>query len=58
MMYRPTIHGRGDDNFSCLAIFPVRDANFVEIENQFGYTALYMFVQIPHYPLEERSRNL
>jgi hypothetical protein len=57
-MYRPTIHRRRDHNFSYRASFPVREANLIEIENQFGYTALYMFVQIPHDPLQKRSRDL
>jgi hypothetical protein len=52
-MYRMTIDGRRDDNFSGFAIFPVRDANLIEIEKQFGYTTLYMFVQILTCPLEK-----
>jgi hypothetical protein len=26
--------------------FPVRDVNLIEIENQFGYTGVYIFIQI------------
>jgi hypothetical protein len=44
--------------FSRFAIILVRDANLIEIENQFGYTSLYMFVQILHCSLEKRSRHL
>jgi hypothetical protein len=39
MMYHLTKHRRGDDNFLRFAVFPIRDANFVEIKHQFGYTA-------------------
>jgi hypothetical protein len=58
MMYRLTKHRGGDDNFLHFAIFPIRDVNFVEIEHQFGYTALYVVVQILNYSLEKHSRHL
>jgi hypothetical protein len=35
MPYQPTIHGPWDGYFPCFAIFPIRDANLFEIENQF-----------------------
>jgi hypothetical protein len=57
MMHRLTIHGHPGDNYSRFAIFSVRDANLIEIENQFGSTALYMFVQIPNCSLKEPFRH-
>jgi hypothetical protein len=32
------MHRGGGDNCLRLAVFPIRDANFVEIEHEFGYT--------------------
>jgi hypothetical protein len=44
-MYRLT-EGRGEcDNFRRFAVFPIRNADFVEIKQQFGCTALYVIVQ-------------
>jgi hypothetical protein len=45
MMYRLTKHRGGDDNFLRCAAFPIRDANLVETEYEFGYTVLYVIVQ-------------
>jgi hypothetical protein len=53
MMYRLTKHRRGNESVPRFAIFPSQDANFAEIQNQFGYTALYVFIQI----LNLLSRN-
>jgi hypothetical protein len=39
-------------------VFPIRDANFVEIKHQFRHPALYRRVQILNYSLEKRSRYL
>jgi hypothetical protein len=36
----------------------MRDANFVEIENQFRYTALYVVIQILNCSLGKRSEYL
>jgi hypothetical protein len=58
MPYQPTIHGPWDGNFPRFAIFPVRDANIFEMENQFDFTALYMSVKIPNCSLEKRSWDL
>jgi hypothetical protein len=55
MMYRPTDHRRGYINCLRLATFPVQDANFVQIENQFSQTGLDVFIQIMDCSLEERS---
>jgi hypothetical protein len=57
-MYRLTNDRDEDDNFLRFAVFPIRDANFVEIKHQLGYPALYVLVQIPNYVLEKRSRYL
>jgi hypothetical protein len=46
MMYRPTTHRRGHDNYLRLAIFPVPIADFVQIEPQFGHTPVNVFFQI------------
>jgi hypothetical protein len=56
MIYRVTKRRGEGDNFVGFAIFPIRDANFVEIKDQFGYTALYVVVQILNYSLEKQSR--
>jgi hypothetical protein len=39
MMYRLTNHRGEGDNSLRFAIFPMRDANFVEIKYQFGYNS-------------------
>jgi hypothetical protein len=57
-MYRPTKHRGEGDNFLHFAVFPIRDADFVEIKHQFGYTALYVLVQILNYSLDKRARYL
>jgi hypothetical protein len=49
--------GEGD-NFLRFAVFPIRDADFVEIKHQFGYTVLLALVQILNCSLEQRSRYL
>jgi hypothetical protein len=46
MMYRLTKHRGAEDKFLHFAVFLIRDASFVEIEYQFGYTTLYVHVQI------------
>jgi hypothetical protein len=48
-MDRLTIQGRRDNNLPHFAIFPIRDVNRMEIENQFDHTALYTFIQILNY---------
>jgi hypothetical protein len=58
MPYQLTIHGRWDGNFPRFAFFPVRDADILEIENQFEFTALYISVKIPNCSLKKRSRDL
>jgi hypothetical protein len=58
MMYRLTKHCGGHHDCFRFAVFPILDANFVEIEHQFDYQALYVFVQILTYSLEKRSRYL
>jgi hypothetical protein len=42
MMYGLTEHRGEGDNFLRFAAFPIRDSNFIEIEHQMGYTALYV----------------
>jgi hypothetical protein len=58
MIYRLTEHRGQGDPVLRFAVFPIRDANFVEIERQFDYRALYVVVQILNYSLEKRSRYL
>jgi hypothetical protein len=58
MMYRLTTHRRRDDYCLRLAIFPIRKANFIEIEHQFGYTPLDVFFQILDCPPQEHSGHL
>jgi hypothetical protein len=58
IMYHQTKHRGERDNFLSFAVFPIRDANFVEIEYQFGYTSLYILEQILNHSLQKRSRYL
>jgi hypothetical protein len=58
MMYRLTKHRGGDDNVVRFPGFAIGDANFVEIEHQFGYTALYVVAQILNYSLQKRCPYL
>jgi hypothetical protein len=58
MMYRLTKYRGEGDSFLHSAVFPIRDANFVEIEHQFGYPSLYVVVQVRNYSLEKSSRYL
>jgi hypothetical protein len=58
MIYHLTRHRGWDDNLLAFAVFSIRDANFVEIEHQFGHPALYVLLQILNYSLEKRSRYL
>jgi hypothetical protein len=51
LVHRPTAHRRGYDNSFRLAIFPVRDANFFQIEHQFSHTRLDTFIQILECPV-------
>jgi hypothetical protein len=46
MMYRLIKHRGEGDTFPRFAVFPIQNANFVEIVHQFGYPALYVLVQI------------
>jgi hypothetical protein len=46
MMYRLTKHRRGNESVPRFAIFPSQDTNFAEIQNQFGHTALDVFIHI------------
>jgi hypothetical protein len=57
-MYRLTKHRGEGDNFLRFGVFPIRDANFIEIKHQFGYTSLYLLVQILNYSLQKRSQYL
>jgi hypothetical protein len=57
-MYHVADHRDGYDNFSCFAVFPVRDASFDEIEYQFGQGVLYVVVQILKCSLEKRFQYL
>jgi hypothetical protein len=58
MMHRLIKHrGEGDHSLRCAA-FPIRDADFFEIKHQFGYTTLYIVVQILNYSVEQHSRDL
>jgi hypothetical protein len=45
VMYHLAAHRRRDHNLSRFAIFPIRNANFVQIENQFSCTLLAYLVQ-------------
>jgi hypothetical protein len=58
MMYRLTAHHRRYDNFPRLAIFPVRDANFVQVEDEFSCTPLNMFIPILDCSVKEHSGYL
>jgi hypothetical protein len=58
MMYCLTKHRGRDDNFLRFAMFPIRDANFVELEHQLGHTARCVIVQVLDRSLEKRSRDL
>jgi hypothetical protein len=58
MMYLLIKHRDRDDNFLRFAVFPIRDANIVEIEHQFDSTALYVIVRILSSSLEKSSRYL
>jgi hypothetical protein len=51
-------HRRRHDNFSGVTIFPIRNASFLEIENQLGRTPLNVFIQTLDCSVEERSRYL
>jgi hypothetical protein len=58
MTYRLIKHRGGDENALHFVVFPIRGANFVEIEHQFGYTDLYVVVQTLNWSLEKYSRSL
>jgi hypothetical protein len=58
MTYRLIIPGRWDDDSACVAIFQNQEIDYIEIQDQFEYTAVYMFIQILNWSLEERSRYL
>jgi hypothetical protein len=57
-MYRLTGHRCRSENFPRLAIFPARDANSVQIEDQFSHTPLNMLIQILDCLVEVRSEYL
>jgi hypothetical protein len=55
MMCCLIVHCRRDDNFPRLGIFPVRDATFIQNENQFSPTPLDVFIQILDSSVEQHS---
>jgi hypothetical protein len=58
MMYRLAADHPRSDNLSLVAILPIRNATFAEIENQFSYALLDVFIQILDCSLEECSPYL
>jgi hypothetical protein len=58
MMYCLTDYRSRDDNDLCLASFPVRNANFIQIEQQFNQKPLDVFISIMDCSLEEHSGYL
>jgi hypothetical protein len=58
MMYRLTKHRGEVENSLSFAVCPIRDANLIESERQFDYTAMYVIVQILNCSLEKRSQYL
>jgi hypothetical protein len=58
MMCPLTPHRRQYDNVSGFPIFPIRNASFAEIEDQFGCPPLDVFISIPERSVEERSSDL
>jgi hypothetical protein len=57
-MYRTTRNRHRDDDSIHFAIFTIRDANSIEIENRFSYMALYMFIQMLNCSLGKHSQYL
>jgi hypothetical protein len=55
MMYRLTAMRRRSENFPRPAIFPVRDANFVQAEDEFSHTLLDGFIQILDWDVLSRN---
>jgi hypothetical protein len=58
MTHRLIIPSRWDDDSAGVAIFQNREIDFIEITDQFEYTAVYMLIQILNWSLEERYRDL
>jgi hypothetical protein len=58
MMYHLTPYRPRLDDILGFAIFPVRNTNFVKIENQFSCTSPNVFIQTVDCSVEERSRCL
>jgi hypothetical protein len=58
MIYRLTTHWRRDENCLGLVIFPIRNANLLQIEHQFTHTPLNAFFQILFCSLQNHSRYL
>jgi hypothetical protein len=58
MTYHRAKHRGADHSFLHFVVFPIRDANFVEIEHQVGYTAMYGIVQILDCSLSKPSGYL
>jgi hypothetical protein len=57
-MYHLTTHSRLDDDCLGPAIFPIRNANFLQIEYQFNHTPLNVSFQIVDCSLQEHSGYL
>jgi hypothetical protein len=55
MMYRLNTSDGRCQKIPRLVIFSVREANFLQIEDQFGHTALDMFIQILHCSVKKQS---
>jgi hypothetical protein len=57
-MHCLTAHRRRDENFPRLAIFPVRDAKFVRIEDQFSHTPVDVLIQLLDCDVKEHFEYL
>jgi hypothetical protein len=55
-MYRLIKRRAQSHTFHRFSVFPIQNANSVEIAHQFGYQALYVLVQILNWFCEKRSR--
>jgi hypothetical protein len=53
MIYHLAAHRHRYDDVPRFTIFPIRNTNFVEIENQFSCTSLNVFFQILDYSVKE-----
>jgi hypothetical protein len=56
MMYRVPAHRRRYDNLPRFAILPIRNANFIQVKDEFGDTPLDVFIQILYCSVEKNSR--